>query len=111
MAKNYQHIGVHLPDEVFDDSVDMDVVVQFVRATVGDSVQPGDGLAGFKWRRKRSREQRARLLRMGWEERVVGYFYKLCSPVAGVIEAIHVNEDDRVRKGHLIATVRVWASK
>jgi acetyl/propionyl-CoA carboxylase alpha subunit len=35
----------------------------------------------------------------------------LPSPVAGVVEAIHVAVGDRVSQGYLIATVRVWESK
>jgi hypothetical protein len=41
-----------------------------------------------------------------------GYFpWYLPSPVAGVIESIHVAVGDQVKEGYLIATVRVWEPK
>jgi biotin carboxyl carrier protein len=35
----------------------------------------------------------------------------LPSPVAGVVESLHVAVGDEVQAGHLIATVRVWDAK
>jgi pyruvate dehydrogenase E2 component (dihydrolipoamide acetyltransferase) len=86
-------VAVHMPNEVELPGVcvvEAPFFVSRVHVKPGDTVQPDAPLIA------------------------VNFFLEhvsVPSPVAGVIEAIHVAEGDEVSPGYLIATVRVWKSK